>query len=84
MIDTEITTNWVWLNIDVEKVYKVEERVEECHGYHTFLDSEEISSSIVRVIIKGKDSDIDITNRLTKEELESLIEPFEPVEKFIE
>ena len=78
--DTELTTHWVWLNVDIEKTYKLEERVEECHGLHTFLDSEEISSQIIRVVIKTKDGDIDITNRLTKEELELLKQPNEIIE----
>jgi hypothetical protein len=78
--DTELTTNWVWLNVDLETTYKLEERVEECHGLHTFLDSQEISCQIIRVVIKTKDGDIDITNRLTKEELDLLKEPIEPIE----
>jgi hypothetical protein len=76
MIDTELTTNWIWLNADVETTYKTEIRQEECHGTHTFLDTEVIKSEVVKVVIKTKDCDIDITTRLTKEELESLITPF--------
>jgi len=79
-LDTELTTLWVWLNVDLETTYKLEERVEECHGLHTFIDSEEISSQIIRVVIKTKDGDIDITNRLTKEEFELLKKPIEPIE----
>jgi hypothetical protein len=44
-------------------------REEECHGFHTFIDQEELSNDIVKVSIKVKDTEIDITKRLTKEEL---------------
>jgi hypothetical protein len=76
MIDTELTTNWIWLNADIETTYKTEVREEECHGTHIFLDSEVVSTEVIRVVIKTSDCDIDITSRLTKKELEHLKTPF--------
>lgn len=76
MIDAEIVTNWIWINADVETTYRTEVREEECHGIHIFLDTEVLSTEVVKVVIKTKDCDIDITKRLTKKELESLITPF--------
>jgi len=76
MLDTELTTNWIWLNADVETTYRTEIRQEECHGMHTFLDTEVVNTEVVRVVIKTRDCDIDITSRLTKKELDNLIIPF--------
>jgi hypothetical protein len=76
MIDTELTTNWIWLNAEIETTYKTEVREEECHGTHIFLDSEVLSEDVIRVVIKTKECDIDITSRLTQKELELLKIPF--------
>ncbi len=57
------------VNIERQVKYSTDVRVEECHGFHTFIDQEVLSNEIVRVSIKIKDNEIDITNRLTKEEL---------------
>ena len=78
MIDTEIVSHWMWINVDIEHTYKSEVRVEECHGLHTFVDSDEISNTVLKVVIKTIDGDIDITNRLTEEEIKKLKNPFEP------
>ena len=49
-------------------------RVEECHGYHSFSEDELIDSKIVKVaLILGHEKSIDITSRLTKEELDSIL-----------
>jgi hypothetical protein len=77
MIETELTTNWIWLNAEIETTYQTDVREEECHGIHTFFDSEIVSCDVVKVLIRTKKVDIDITNRLTKEELEHLKIPFE-------
>ena len=45
------------------------DRVEECHGYHTFNEDEEVGREVESVIIhldNGKK--IDLTDRLTDEE----------------
>jgi len=63
-------------NIERQVKYSTDVRVEECHGFHTFIDQEVVSNEIVKVCIKVKDSEIDITNRLTKEEL-SLLDKIE-------
>jgi hypothetical protein len=60
------------VNIERQVKYSTDVRVEECHGFHTFIDQEVLSNEIVRVSIKFKDKEIDITNRLTKEELSLL------------
>ena len=45
-------------------------RVEECHGYHTFNEDELISEEIIKVeLVLDAKTSIDITSRLTKEEL---------------
>ena len=60
--------------VKVEKIakYSTTIREEECHGIHTFVDQEELSSEIIGVCIKVNGEDIDITSRLTKEELKLL------------
>jgi hypothetical protein len=52
--------------------YSYSSRVEECHGFHTFIDQEVISEEVISVVLKVNGSEIDITNRLTKEELKLL------------
>ena len=76
-LETELKTNWIWLNADVETTYKSEIREEECHGIHTFIDQEIIACDVIKVVIRTKNMDIDITKRLTPDELENLKEPFE-------
>lgn len=49
-------------------------RVEECHGYHTFNEDEIINEEITKVeLVLGNGTCIDITSRLTKEELELIL-----------
>jgi tRNA U54 and U55 pseudouridine synthase Pus10 len=57
------------VNIQKEVKYSTDIREEECHGFHTFIDQEELSNEINRVVIKVLGKDIDITDRLTKEEI---------------
>jgi tRNA U54 and U55 pseudouridine synthase Pus10 len=57
------------VNVQKEVKYSTDIREEECHGFHTFIDQEELSNEINRVIIKVLGKDIDITDRLTKEEI---------------
>lgn len=64
------------VNIQKEVKYSSDIREEECHGFHTFIDQEEVSNEINRVIIKVLGKDIDITNRLTKDEI-ALLEKLE-------
>jgi len=52
--------------------YSYSSRVEECHGFHTFIDQEIISEEVTSVVLKVNGSEIDITNRLTKDELKLL------------
>lgn len=75
--ETEKTTNWIWLNAEIETTYQTDVREEECHGIHLFFDSEIVSCDVVKVLIRTRDKDIDITHRLTKDELELLKIPFE-------
>jgi hypothetical protein len=60
------------VNIEKQVKYSTDVRIEECHGFHTFIDQEEISNEVNKVVIKVLGQDIDITNRLTKQELEIL------------
>jgi tRNA U54 and U55 pseudouridine synthase Pus10 len=57
------------VNVQKEVKYSTDIREEECHGFHTFIDQEELSNEINRVVIKVLGKDIDITDRLTKEEI---------------
>lgn len=52
--------------------YSYSSRVEECHGFHTFIDQEIISEEVTSVVLKVNGNEIDITNRLTKDELKLL------------
>lgn len=64
------------LNVEKEVTYTTSLREEECHGIHTFIDQEELSNEIVKVAIKVLGKEIDITSRLTKDEL-ALLEKIE-------
>jgi tRNA U54 and U55 pseudouridine synthase Pus10 len=57
------------VNVQKEVKYSTDIREEECHGFHTFIDQEELFNEINRVVIKVLGKDIDITDRLTKEEI---------------
>jgi hypothetical protein len=57
------------VNVQKEVKYSTDIREEECHGFHTFIDQEELSNEINRVVIKVLGKDIDITDRLTKDEM---------------
>jgi hypothetical protein len=63
-------------NVQKEVKYSTDIREEECHGFHTFIDQEELSNKITRVVIKILGKDIDITDRLTKDEI-ALLEKLE-------
>ncbi len=61
--------------IEYEHNYQEDTRVEECHGYHTFNDVTDISKRMIRVKIEiSKKKFIDITDRLTDEENELLMD----------
>lgn len=57
------------VNVEKEVTYSSSLREEECHGFHTFIDQEELSNEIKKVVIKVFDKEIDITSRLTKDEI---------------
>jgi hypothetical protein len=71
------------VNVEKEVTYSTSLREEECHGFHTFIDQEELSNEIKKVVIKFLGEEIDITSRLTKEEL-SLLDKIETDEIDIE
>jgi hypothetical protein len=60
------------VEIQKEITYSYSTREEECHGFHTFIEQDELSNEVVKVIIKVNGNEIDITSRLSKEELELL------------
>ena len=67
-------TDWgsVEITIDIQvKVYP--ERVEECHGIHRFNEDEEVSRTLESVKLQFDRGEIDITSRLTKEEVDLLL-----------
>jgi hypothetical protein len=64
------------VNVQKEVKYSTDIREEECHGFHTFIDQEELSNEISKVVIKILGKDIDITDRLTKDEI-ALLEKLE-------
>jgi hypothetical protein len=72
------------VEIHTQTGYRYSSRVEECHGFHTFIDQEIISEEVISVILKVNGSEIDITNRLTKEELKLLYIEYSEAEKIDE
>ena len=64
--------------VDTEVIVNIQPtRVEECHGYHYFDDSSyEVDIKRVYIEIAGKR--IDITDRLTPEELRAIEDKLEP------
>jgi hypothetical protein len=68
-IETIYLNHYTLLNVEKEVTYSTSIREEECHGIHTFIDQEELTNEISKVVIKVLGQEIDITKRLTKEEL---------------
>jgi hypothetical protein len=64
--------------VDTEVVVNIQPtRVEECHGYHYFDDSSyEVEIQKVYIEVAGKR--IDITDRLTPEEIKAIEDTLEP------
>ncbi len=64
--------------VDTEVIVNIQPtRVEECHGYHYFDDSSyEVEIQKVYIEVAGKR--IDITDRLTPEELRAIEDTLEP------
>ena len=71
-IETIYLNYYTLLNVEKEVTYSTSIREEECHGMHTFIDQEELTNEISKVVIKVMGKEIDITNRLTKQELDIL------------
>ena len=71
-IETIYLNHCTLLNVEKEVTYSSSIREEECHGIHTFIDQEELTNEVSKVVIKVLGQEIDITNRLTKEELDLL------------
>ena len=59
---------------DIEETYSIDTRVEECHGEHTFEDTTILSRKILELKIVVGDSEIDILDRLTQDELQLLLD----------
>ena len=68
-IDSICLNFYTLVNVQKEVKYSTDIREEECHGFHTFIDQEELSNEIIKVVIKVMGQEIDITKRLTKQEL---------------
>lgn len=68
-IETIYLNYYTLLNVEKEVTYSTSIREEECHGLHTFIDQDELTNEISKVVIKILGQDIDITSRLTKNEL---------------
>ena len=68
-IESIYLNHYTLLQIEKQVKYSTSIREEECHGFHTFIDQDEISNEITKVSIKILGQEIDITKRLTKEEL---------------
>ena len=75
--EIEKKLNWLWLVAELKTEFEVENRIEEGHGFHSFLDTKEVKNDVTKVTIKARDKEIDITNRLTQQELKLLIPPNE-------
>ena len=61
-IETTYLNFYTLLNVEKEVKYYTTITQEECHGYHTFVNHEEISNEISKVVIKVLGQEIDITN----------------------
>lgn len=66
--------------IEIEAVATVEltiechpQRVEECHGLHTFDEDEVVDTKLERVCIETPEGEIDLTDRLTTGELAAIL-----------
>lgn len=73
------TTQDFQIDCIVEAEFKITEeiRVEECHGYHTFDDGDiEVENMKVYIDVSGKQ--FDITDRLTKDELKTIMDSLQP------
>lgn len=66
-------------NVRVEYIVRFyeESRTEECHGFHTFYDTEEIDKTIEKVYIELDNIEIDITSRLRKDEISDILSHLE-------
>ena len=60
------------MEIEYEHIFKVDRWEEECHGYHQFEDVTTIRVTIRKVVLRYNDLEIDITNRLKKDEIKDL------------
>jgi hypothetical protein len=73
-IEKEIINENLSLILDIEVIYEEETSTEECHGFHTIIDTNEISKSLVKAYIELPNEEIiDITDRLTKKEKNQLL-----------
>ena len=72
-IQSEVVTDVVGeLHIEYTHNFTIDRWQEECHGYHEFEDATTVSVSIIRVLLVYNDLEIDITDRLRKEEIKDL------------
>jgi hypothetical protein len=64
--------------VETEVIVNIQHtRVEECHGYHYFDDSE-VEVNVTRVYIEVAGVQIDITDRLRAEEIKAIEDTLEP------
>lgn len=66
--------------VDIEAVATLEltiqchpQRVEECHGTHTFDEDEVVETKLEKVCIETPEGEIDLTDRLTTGELAAIL-----------
>lgn len=71
-LETISLNYYTLVNIQRDVTYSNSIWQEECHGLHTFVDQDEVSNEINKVVIKVLGKEIDITSRLTKGEIELL------------
>jgi len=72
-IKKKVFLDFYQLVASVEDTFTSETRVEECHGEHTFEDTTLLSQNIVELKIVVGDCEIDILDRLTKDEINILL-----------
>jgi hypothetical protein len=72
-VQTEIV-NDIMGNIDIEYEHNfvLDRWTEECHGYHQFEDATTVSVKVLKVILRYNDLEIDITDRLKKDEIKDI------------
>ena len=74
---TKKETQYGEVCFEFEVTYQEETSIEECHGFHTFYDTEEISRKVTSVsILLDNGERINLTDKLNKEQMKLIIDSY--------